>query len=288
MPWLRLWTDILDDPDLHELPEATCWGWTLMLASAKKFNREGELPPLKTLAHWMRKPRETVGNWIDQLVTAGLLEGNGVTFKVHGWEKWQTHKDQTNTVRQARFRAQKKSASHAGAHTPAPAGNTRIKTETETETDAETLRNSVSPLRNGCVTPLPDTKSPPAPASGSHPDSPEEIRVCNLAAEIGGDLSWSLWALRRLQLGDSVEILEAALGEAVNAGKLNQSYVAKIAVRLKRDGLPKVQSYGKSKVPDPVVTNQPVGAQNPPPGLEQFTPDSDRLRAIARAKGVIS
>jgi hypothetical protein len=101
-------------------------------------------------------------------------------------------------------------------------------------------------------------------------------------------LSWSLWTLRRLQLGDTPEIIEAALSEAVNAGKLNQAYVAKIAARLKRDGLPMAPSYGNGRVKlhDPGPTNQPAGAQNLPEGLEQFSEESDRLRKLLRAKGI--
>lgn len=156
MPWLRLWADILDDPDLSDLPEATCWGWALMLLVAKKFDRDGELPPPKKLAHMMHKPLGDVTRWTEELVTAGLLEeksvteGNGVTYSVHGWQRWQEPKDATNAARQARFKARKKSP-------PAPPLGTEPERDTETDTETEgCCYPSVTKSGNGLVTPLPD------------------------------------------------------------------------------------------------------------------------------------
>ena len=47
MPWLRLWCDILDDPDLLALPRETRWIWTACLAVAKRIEANGELPSTK-------------------------------------------------------------------------------------------------------------------------------------------------------------------------------------------------------------------------------------------------
>ncbi len=111
MPWLRLWTDILDDADLHDLPRETRWGWTVFLAAAKRFDHNGDLPELKVLAHWVREPKADVSRWIDELVTAGLLHRNAVTVTIHGWKRWQAKADQTNSERQARWRARQKNPS---------------------------------------------------------------------------------------------------------------------------------------------------------------------------------
>lgn len=279
MPWLRLWVDVLDDPDLSDLPEATCWCWTLMLAAAKKFNREGELPPLKTLAHWMRKPRDRVARLIVELTEAGMLESSDGVISVHGWERWQQHKDQTNAVRQAKFRARKKAASRAPAPAPAPAGNSD--SDSETETDAETLRNAVTPLRNGEVT---EENAPPAPPLVPS-NTPECKRVAELAIELGCDFSWGIWANRQYTMGISPVILEAALHEAVNANKLSQPYVGRIAARFKQEGLPRPIN-GKVKLHDPGPVNQPVSAHNPPPDLDQFKAKADESRRRAKAQGM--
>ena len=130
MPWLRLWVDILDDPDLHDLPKSTCWGWVLMLAVAKKTKDDGTLPSLKKLSHMMHETQETVAKWIDELLAIGLLEKSyvdgdnlTVTYFIHGWDRWQEPKDRTNAARQAKFKAKKSS----------PLGSPRRDSESEAE-----------------------------------------------------------------------------------------------------------------------------------------------------------
>lgn len=153
MPWLKLWIDILDDPDLIELPESTCWAWALMLAAAKKHGQDGELPPIRKLSTLMRKPQAKVATWLDELVTAGMIESNGVTYRIHGWERWQAKKDATNAQRQARFKA-----NHRGSP-PAPP-----KRENKKRERVEVTRYpGVTEDGNGQVTALPEGASTPAP-----------------------------------------------------------------------------------------------------------------------------
>jgi hypothetical protein len=104
MPWLRLWTDILDDVSLDELDDRLFRGWTLLLIAAKKFYRNGELPPVKTIAFWIHRTENIVVEWIEDLVAAGMLDRNGVTVFVHGWARWQEPKDRTNASRQSEWR----------------------------------------------------------------------------------------------------------------------------------------------------------------------------------------
>ena len=74
----------------------------------------------------------------------------------------------------------------------------------------------------------------------------EAEEVCNLAAEIGGDVSWSLWASNRLKLGDSPAVLRAAITAGVDCGHVNQSYIGKIAARFAKDGVPDVKSDNRT------------------------------------------
>lgn len=87
MPWLRLWTDILDDVDLHALPRETRWGWTAFLAAAKRHNSGGQLPPIKTLAFWTHETDQTVMQWIGELVKVGRLERRDESIFVVDWNK---------------------------------------------------------------------------------------------------------------------------------------------------------------------------------------------------------
>jgi hypothetical protein len=127
MPWLRLWIDILDNVELNELPESTCWAWALMLTVAKKIDQDGTLPEPKKLAYLMHKPQAKVEGWISELVEAGLLERYGVTTRLHGWLRWQEPKDKSAAERMRRYRKRKKTP----LNSPIP------DTDTDTDTDSE-------------------------------------------------------------------------------------------------------------------------------------------------------
>ena len=149
MPWLRLWVDVLDDPDLYELPEGTCWGWVLMLGAAKRFDCGGDLPPLKTLAHWLRKPEEKVARWIAELTKAGMIETHKGVTSVHGWERWQGIRDWTNSARQAKHRAKQKAL--RGSPSPLDSSPPPQEIDRGGEKRNNALRNAVTPVT---VTPL--------------------------------------------------------------------------------------------------------------------------------------
>ena len=70
--------------------------------------------------------------------------------------------------------------------------------------------------------------------------------MCSLAETVGGDVSWSLWASRRLVMGDSPAVIEAALSAGVDAGKINQSYIGKIAARYAKEGIPEIKPNGQA------------------------------------------
>lgn len=250
MPWLRLWVDILDDPDLHELPNATCWGWVLILTVVKKVNKDGTLPTVKKLAYMIHEPEETVRKWVAELVAAGLLESNGVTVLVHSWSRWQEPKDETNSARQKKHR--KKHLSTTAEALPEKANPEKQR--------GRRGSNAVTAASNAAVT-VPRaydrvrSESESASVSVSElgesrgGQTAEQTSVCELAAEIGGDVSWSMWASRRLAMGDTPEVLEAALSEGVNSGKMNQNYIGRIAARFAKEGIPEIKSNPNGKVP---------------------------------------
>ena len=151
MPWLRLWTDILDSEKIGDLDDATLWGWALILLATKKFNQDGLLPPLKKMAYWLRRPEASVDGWLKKLVKAGLIEKSADGLRAHDWNRWQEPKDHTNSFRQAKHRGAKKSLS-------------ALSPETDSETDSETERETDS---EGPVTaaPLPAAVTPLLPRS---------------------------------------------------------------------------------------------------------------------------
>lgn len=247
MPWLRLWTDILDNPDLHELSDATCWGWTLMLAAAKRNDMDGALPSIKTLAHWMRKPRNTVLGWIDELKEVGLLEERKGTVYVHGWERWQSYKDWTNAERQARHKAKKKALS-------------ALSKEKEEKEEREGERNEKTVTSNGgnaVTTPLPPVTAPSPPPSLRSADTPEDRRAIEIATARWGASSGDS------VVGDLLRTYEPGLVlEAMDQHFDKHKYNLKPAL-LRGACEGKFSEGWKPKKPPPRV-NQPMNVQDVP------------------------
>lgn len=248
MPWLRLWVDILDDPDLDALPKDTCWAWTRLLAVAKRNDPQGQLPPAKRLAVILREPQSKVTRYLNELMSAGLVDEEGGVLVMHNWARWQPKEDRTNAARQAKFKANQKSKKLPPSALPQEG-------EEETERRGEQFVTGRYPsvTKSNAVT------SPPPPAIFRTGEDPDSEAVCRLAEEIGGDVSWAMWASSRMKMGDTPAVLKAALSEAVNAGKVNQSYVGKIAARFASEGIPAASNgrYGKPSGRDAGPTNQP-------------------------------
>ncbi len=247
MAWLWLWTDILDSEKIADLDDSSFRGWVILLACAKRHESGGELPPLKKLAYWCRQKETIVRGWLSALEEAGFVEKNDGTYVMHDWDQWQARtpgrksggKALSNAERQRRFReARRNAASTVTAVTPPvpPIENNRI----EESIDRIPLRNERNFVTDN-VTSIPTPPTPPISSS-------EEDRVCRLAEEIGGDVSWAMWVSSRFKLGDTPTVIQAALSAAVDAGKVNLSYVGAIAKRYAKDGIPEVRSDGKRAV----------------------------------------
>jgi hypothetical protein len=226
VPFVKLWDSILDNVKVQRLNAPVFMAWINLLAVTARYGGErGELPSWEDMAFGLRASKTTIKGWIDVLVTAGLIDKTKRHYSIHDFEKWNDSKDKTAAKRQREWRqrqalrnAQRNAVTEAQHNTPQDNEGYEENEEEEEGKD-----------------------SPPPPAE---PLPEENTRVCDLAAKIGGDISWAMWASRRMKLGDSPAVLEAALSEAVNCGKVNQPYVAKIAARYAKDGIPKVSTNG--------------------------------------------
>ena len=235
MPWLRLWVDILDDPDLHELPNDTCWGWALMLAAVKRTSDDGTLPPSRRLSVMLHQPEATVTRWINELIAAGMIDEEGGNLTMHGWGRWQGPHDTDSAERSRRYRIRQKAKKAAASPLP-PAPPSQEENRTEERSSSRSLpsasqRDALSARYSAPATP--DERS-------------EEERICDLAATIGGDIGWASWVSNRLRIGDSTQAIEAALSEAVDAKVISTSYVGKILKRYAREGVPELKTTSKA------------------------------------------
>lgn len=240
MPWLRLWTDILDSEKVADLDDSTYRGWTFILLGAKRHDKNGLLPPMKRLAYWLRRPEEVVKAWTETLVSVGLLEETPNGLCVHDWPMWQPDKDATGAKRQRAYRERKKS----------PSGLPRPETETETETEREQSREGkeryASPLRNvtddvtqalrrnAPVTPPPDSSFNQAfQATKPMPDDWREL--ARQAEEQLGDVSWALWVREQWLGEESGPDVAHAMNRCLETGKRSRSYANAVLRGLHRE-----------------------------------------------------
>jgi hypothetical protein len=174
MSWLWLWTDILDSEKIAELDDPTFRGWIMILACAKRNDAAGDLPPLKKLAYWCRRPESIVKGWLLILVDHGLIDRDDDSFSVHDWDQWQPRnpgprpipggsgKAMSNADRQRRYRERQKSMRNDV--TP-PLHSPEENNREEERRERITLRNDNCLVMNNDVT----LRYPPPPPLSSLP-----------------------------------------------------------------------------------------------------------------------
>lgn len=104
--WLRLYTEILNDPKVQRLPDSLFRAYINFLCIAKEYSNDGVLPPKKDIAFFLRCPENSVKKFCDGLEKAELLDADGDTFLVHGWNyrQYESDNDPTANMRKRRQR----------------------------------------------------------------------------------------------------------------------------------------------------------------------------------------
>ncbi len=125
--WLRLYNDVINDPKVLKLPEASRWHWVAMLCIASKY--DGEIPSLGDVALLLRMPEHKAGAVLATLAKAGLLDKTETGFRPHNWEGRQ-YKSDVSTERVKRFRNGKRNVSET------PPDTEQIQIQIEPEANA--------------------------------------------------------------------------------------------------------------------------------------------------------
>lgn len=86
--WLRLYTDVLDDPKVQRLEAEQFKGWVNLLCLAKE--HDGLLPSLEDIAFRLRLTDEDAKRLVEVLVKRGLLDQTEDGLTPHKWNKWQS------------------------------------------------------------------------------------------------------------------------------------------------------------------------------------------------------
>ena len=181
--WLRLYTEVLNDPKVQRLDGETFKGWINLLCIAKESSGNGDLPELADIAFYLRTDAETASQLMQRLVDAGLIDYDGERYVMHGWtqRQYESDSDPTAIERKRRERDRKRDVtvnvtqmsrvtsrtSHGQCH-----GNV-TRTETETETETETDKYNIR--ERGETLPAPKTPTAAAAPTAQPLDDKTEL-----------------------------------------------------------------------------------------------------------------
>lgn len=104
--WLKLFTEIIDDPKLAEIPEWAKWCFVEFLCLAKENDKGGELQPVTKMAWRLRKTAKQVEAALRTLKEVGVVHSTGATWIVTNFAKRQAPSESAERVR--RFREKQK------------------------------------------------------------------------------------------------------------------------------------------------------------------------------------
>ena len=89
-PWLKLYTGMAIDPDIHALTPLEFKIWIFTLIAASEADRGGLIPDaINTIAHTARTRRDAVENAIGSLRDREMISGSSRDIRVKGWAKYQ-------------------------------------------------------------------------------------------------------------------------------------------------------------------------------------------------------
>lgn len=271
MPFVKLWDNILDNIKVQRLKPETFRAWVNLLAVTVRYGgASGELPSWDDLVFGLRADRVTIQGWLDDLVTAGLIDLKKGRYSLHDYEKWNDSKDKTAARRQKEWRTRNALRNALRNGVTEPLCNTPQELEGIEGIEEKKNNTPLPPVGGGECEPF-QSPIPEAPK----PD-PLTDRVIALADEVSAGGLGS-WAVNRIRLGDPSSWIEAALREGVDAGKLSPQYLAGILRRYRAEGGPKVLVKSNGK-PDPGPTNQPR------PNVEHATPEAKAAHEECVAK----
>lgn len=104
--WLKLYTEILDDPKYHRLSDTAKLGMVELMVVAKKNGANGDLPTLDDICFYTRRAKEWWIPVIDELKSISFLVENGSNEKIRKFEERQAPADGAERTRMSRVAKQ--------------------------------------------------------------------------------------------------------------------------------------------------------------------------------------
>src|SRR5690242_13618173 len=134
MKWLRLYSDVLDDPKVQRLPAPLFKCWINLLCLASEGDKRGELPSLPDIAFRLRMGEDETRDALNQLIAAGLIDvPDAETFRPHNWNGRQFVSDNVTE----RVRKHRRNVAEADDETLQKRSGNALDTDTDTDPDAE-------------------------------------------------------------------------------------------------------------------------------------------------------
>lgn len=124
--WFRMYGEVINDPKVMRLPEASRWHWVAVLCTASM--NDGKVPAAADLAFLLRMPVQRAAAIVTELCAAGLLDKVDGGFVPHNWDGRQ-YKSDVSTERVKRFRNKHRNVSSDVSETPPEQKQNRAEAE---------------------------------------------------------------------------------------------------------------------------------------------------------------
>ena len=88
-PWHKSWACSLDNPKIQMLTGDQFKNWSNLLWIADRHDDEGALPDIKLIAFQLRVSPNDALVLLNEQMSLGLVEMNGIGYVIHDWKHWQ-------------------------------------------------------------------------------------------------------------------------------------------------------------------------------------------------------
>lgn len=155
MDWFRVYSSILDKPNVCGLPPDVLGYWLLFMAVANRSSPRGTIPANPTELGWAihRDPTE-VEKMRDRLIQAGLLEWEGETLRFHKWNLYQPPSTERANASKGNKKANPQhpaTPSNKRQHLATDATQEREREERELRIDPQDGNNQQHPATSGNI-----------------------------------------------------------------------------------------------------------------------------------------
>lgn len=145
-----MYSDILDNPKVQQLPPALFKHWVNLLALANRQEPRGGLPPMDEIAFALRVSPAAAQKAVDELAARRLVDcdGNG-TYGMHNWTERQKSSDDV-TARVRQWRVSRNVDGNGGETLPQHA-RVRVERESKDTEESESSGSTPSAILPGAV-----------------------------------------------------------------------------------------------------------------------------------------